>query len=62
MSFAQAKEIALLRLTLRSCWNAGDRDGARLAYAALASAATASNDNELAAEVRRWAVKLSTTG
>ena len=29
MSFAQAKEIALLRLALRAAWDTGDRVAAR---------------------------------
>jgi hypothetical protein len=55
MSYAEAKEIALLRLELRACWNRADRAGARLALARLAQ--VAGNDNELAAEARRWAAR-----
>ncbi len=57
MSYAQAKEIALLRLELRACWERDDRDAAGAALARLAC--VVGNDNELAAEVRRWAVKLA---
>jgi hypothetical protein len=57
MSYAEAKAIALLRIELRACWNEGDRVGARLALDRLARAA--GNDNELAAETRRWATKLA---
>jgi hypothetical protein len=56
MSYAEAKAIALLRLELRACWDVGDRDGARVALDRLERAA--GNDNELAAETRRWATKL----
>jgi hypothetical protein len=55
MSYAEAKEIALLRYELRACWNRADRAGARLALARLAQ--VAGNDNELAAEARRWAAR-----
>jgi len=57
MSYAEAKEIALLRLELRACWEKGDADGAGAALARLGQ--RAGNDNELAAEVRRWRVKLA---
>jgi hypothetical protein len=56
MSYAQAKEIALLRLELRARWSAGDRDAARAALARLIL--VVGTDSELAAEVRRWSVKL----
>lgn len=56
MSYAEAKQIALLRLDLRACWERGDVDGALKALSALSRAA--GNDNELAAEIRRWSVKL----
>jgi hypothetical protein len=56
MSYAEAKEIALLRLELRVSWNTGDRAAAGAALARLTQ--VASNDDELAAEVRRWRVKL----
>jgi hypothetical protein len=52
MSYAEAKEIALLRLELRACWERGDRGGASAALAKLAQ--LVGNDNELAAELRRW--------
>jgi len=52
MSYAEAKEIALLRLELRACWDRHDRVGARAALTRMAQVAV--NDNELAAEVRRW--------
>ena len=58
MSYAQAKEIALLRLELRACWDEGDRARAGVALASLSE--RVGNDNELAAEVRRWQLKLST--
>ena len=57
MSYAEAKEIAMLRLELRACWSAGDRDAAQAALARLGQ--RAGNDNELAAEVRRWTVRLA---
>ena len=57
MSYAQAKEIALLRLELRACWERDDRDAAGAALARLVQ--VVGNDNELAAEVRRWSVKLA---
>jgi len=57
MSFAEAKEIALLRLELRACFERSDRTGAVTALAQLTQ--RIGNDNELAAEVRRWNVKLA---
>ena len=57
MSYAEAKEIALLRLELRACWERTDRTGAASALAKLTQ--RIGNDNELAAEVRRWAFKLA---
>ena len=56
MSYAEAKQIALLRLELRACWERRDREAAGAALAQLARAA--GNDNELTAEVRRWQCKL----
>jgi hypothetical protein len=56
MSYADAKEIALLRLELRTCWDMGDHGGALAALARLSK--RVGNDNELAAEVRRWSFKL----
>ncbi|HET7505803.1 MAG TPA: hypothetical protein VFK02_32515 [Kofleriaceae bacterium] len=56
MSYAEAKEIALLRLELRARWSVGDRAAARAALARFTQAA--GTDDELAAEVRRWAIKL----
>ena len=57
MSYAEAKQIALLRLELRACWERRDREGAGNALVRLTQAA--GNDNELAAEVRRWECKLA---
>jgi hypothetical protein len=57
MSYAEAKEIALLRIELRSCWERADRTGAASALAQLSQ--RVGNDNELAAEVRRWSFKLA---
>jgi len=57
MSYAEAKEIALLRLELRACWDVGDRQGAETALAKLWQ--VVGNDNELAAEARRWAFKFA---
>ena len=57
MSYAEAKEIALLRQQLRACWDLSDRAGAAAILAQLAM--KAANDHELAAEVRRWSVKLA---
>ena len=57
MSYAEAKEIALLRLELRMCWQLGDHARAGAALARLIE--RVGNDNELAAEVRRWELKLS---
>jgi len=56
MSYADAKQIALLRVELRSCWEQQDYAGAGMALARLS--AVAGNDNELTAEVKRWAFKL----
>jgi hypothetical protein len=55
MSYAEAKEIALLRLELRACWDRADRIGGHAALAKLVQ--VAGNDNELVAEARRWATK-----
>ena len=52
MSYAEAKEIALLRYELRACWDRHDRQGALVALARMAQ--VAGNDNDLVAEVRRW--------
>jgi hypothetical protein len=57
MSYAEAKEIALLRLELRACWDKGDRGGAEAALTRLWQ--VVGNDNELAAEAKRWSVKFS---
>jgi hypothetical protein len=56
MSYAEAKEIALLRLELRESCNTGDRAAADAALARLIRMAGA--DNELVAEIRRWMIKL----
>lgn len=56
MSYAEAKEIALLRLELRASFRSGDRVAADAALARLTQ--MAGNDDELAAEVRRWRIKL----
>lgn len=56
MSYAEAKQIALLRLELRSCWERADYAGASVALASLRQ--MSSNDNELQAEVKRWAVRI----
>jgi hypothetical protein len=57
MSYAEAKEIALLRLELRACWDTGDKQGAETALARLWQ--VVGNDNELAAEARRWSFKFA---
>lgn len=57
MSYADAKEIALLRLELRACFLRSDHAGAGAALAELTQ--RIGNDNELAAEVRRWNIKLT---
>ena len=57
MSYAEAKEIALLRLELRACLERQDRQGATDALSRLAL--VAGNDNELCAEARRWAARFS---
>jgi hypothetical protein len=56
MTYAEAKEIALLRLELRACVAAGNRAAAAVALARLAG--LAANDRELAAEMSRWQTKL----
>jgi hypothetical protein len=56
MSYAEAKEIALLRLELRASWNTDDRTAAAAALARFTE--VASRDAELTAEIRRWQVKL----
>jgi hypothetical protein len=57
VSYAEAKEIALLRLELRACWDRQDHTAARAALDRMA--ARAGNDNELAAEVRRWSFRFA---
>jgi hypothetical protein len=57
MSYADAKEIALLRLELRDSCNSGDRAAAGAALARLTK--MAGGDDELMAEIRRWAIKLA---
>jgi hypothetical protein len=57
MSYAEAKEIALLRLELRACWDRHDRQGALAALDRMAQ--VAQDDDELAAEIRRWAVRFA---
>ena len=59
LGYAEAKEIALLRLELRACWDRSDGSAGRIALARLAQ--VVGNDNELAAETRRWAVRFSST-
>jgi hypothetical protein len=56
MSYAEAKEIALARIELRASWSTGDRAAAGAALARLVQ--IAGDDGELAAEVRRWKIKL----
>jgi hypothetical protein len=55
-SYAEAKEIALARIELRESFRIGDRAAADAALARLVKVAR--NDGELAAEVRRWKIKL----
>jgi len=55
MSYAEAKEIALLRLELRACWDREDQVGGRAIARRLAQ--VAGNDNELLAEAHRWTVR-----
>jgi hypothetical protein len=57
MSYAEAKEIALLRQELRGCLHGGDREAALRALDRLAQ--MAGNDNELVAETRRWALRFA---
>ncbi len=57
MSYADAKEIALLRLELRACWDANDRPRAGAALARLGQ--IVGGDHELLAELRRWTLKFS---
>jgi hypothetical protein len=57
MTYADAKEIALLRLELRACWQRADRAAAGPVLARLTQ--VAGNDNELAAEARRWAQRFA---
>ena len=57
MSYADAKEIALLRQQLRACLNTCDRETALPFVARLRH--VAGNDNELVAEARRWAARFA---
>ena len=56
MSYAEAKEIALVRIQLRESWSIGDRAAAGAALARLVQ--MSHDDSELAAEIRRWKIKL----
>jgi len=56
VSYAEAKEIALLRLELRAACDRNDRAAAGAVLVRLTR--IAGNDNELAAEIRRWTFKL----
>ena len=55
-SYAEAKEIALARIELRESFRIGDRAAADAALARLVKVAR--DDDALAAEVRRWKIKL----
>ena len=57
MSYAEAKELALLRQALRTCWESHDRQGAFAALTRMAQ--VAGNDSELCAEVRRWTCRFA---
>jgi hypothetical protein len=57
MSYAEAKEIALLRQELRACWDRGDCAGARAALVRMSQ--IAGNDDELGAELRRWQARFA---
>ena len=57
MSYAEAKEIALLRLQLRACWDLGDRAGAAEILSQLTI--RAKGDTDLTAEIRRWSFRLA---
>jgi hypothetical protein len=57
MSYAEAKEIALLRQELRACWDAGDTRGAKIVLGRLRD--RAGEDLELLAEANRWDFKLA---
>lgn len=55
MSYAEAKQIALLRQELRACWERHDHACGRVALDRLVG--VAGDDRELAAEARRWAFR-----
>ncbi|MBP6631438.1 MAG: hypothetical protein KBG28_26065 [Kofleriaceae bacterium] len=57
MSYREAKELALLRQTLRDCLTALDPQRAHAALARLADLARAGTDAELSAEADRWAFR-----
>jgi len=57
MSYAEAKQIAVLRMELRACWERRDLAGAWAALAGLRQ--VAGNDNEIEHEVERWTCKLA---
>ena len=57
MSYAEAKEIALLRQELRACWDKADHTGAELALQRLWQ--VVGDDDELTAEARRWSIKFA---
>ncbi len=56
MSYAEAKQIAVLRQQLRACWQSGDFTGATDALASLTR--IAGEDSDLIGEVKRWAFRL----
>jgi hypothetical protein len=60
MSYGEAKELALLRQTLRDCFMALDPTQARVALSRLAD--LASTDAELRAEADRWAFRFGLLG
>jgi hypothetical protein len=57
MSYAEAKQIVLLRQELRACWERQDRACGLAVLNRLVDAA--GDDRELAAEARRWAFRFA---
>jgi hypothetical protein len=57
MSYAEAKEIALLRQELRACWERSDNIAGRSLLDRLTR--LAGTDHELTAEIRRWSCRFA---
>ena len=57
MSYAEAKQIVLLRQELRACWERGDHASGLALLSRLVD--VAGDDGDVAAEARRWAFRFA---